>query len=577
VLQADLRIARPGLDLDVRLAVAPGEVVVVTGPSGAGKSTIVRAIAGLLRPDSGNVACGDEMWFAAPSSDGPDGRRIDRRPRDRRIGLVVQEGALLPHLSAWRNVAFAVADQSRDERRQRAFALLDRLGLASRVDARPSELSGGERQRVALARALARRPTALLLDEPFSALDLDTRRIAIGEVVAAAAEQRIPVLIVSHDDEDAVRLGARTLRLEHGRVVGAERARGERAALATVVATRRSAPRPVGTKLVVAESGDVTGSVSGGCVEADVCRLADEVLRGAPPRLQTYGIGDDDAFDVGLPCGGEIDVFVEPLPSNDADGLTAARIAAFAASGRRGVVLTVLEGPAVARKALVPLDGDDADPMAAVQGDRELPGLATLIARSADLTRSTVLEHDGVRVLADVYGPPVRLVVVGAYDIAEQLCALGRRLGWETAVVDARDRYATPARVPSAQQLVVAWPEEGLARVGLTASTAVVVLTHDHKFDVPALAAAARSPAFYVGALGSRRNQERRRPRLRDAGLSDIQIDRIAGPCGLDIGGDGPVETALSIVAEIVARERGRDGGPLRDGRGPIHDGDATP
>jgi xanthine dehydrogenase accessory factor len=364
------------------------------------------------------------------------------------------------------------------------------------------------------------------------------------------------------------------------RALAAEIARwhaaGERVALATVVATRRSAPRPVGTKLVVAESGEVAGSVSGGCVEADVCRVADEVLRGAPARLQTYGISDDDAFDVGLPCGGEIDVFVEPLPSADGDGLTAARIAAFAASGRRGVVLTVLEGPDAGRKALVPLDADD--PAGAAEGDRDLPGLGALVARSAGLTRSTVIEHEGVRVLADVHGPPVRLVVVGAYDIAEQLCALGRRLGWETAVVDARERYATAARVPSAQQLVVAWPEPGLAQVGLDATTAVVVLTHDHKFDVPALAAAARSPAFYVGALGSRRNQERRVPRLREAGLSAAQIDRISGPCGLDIGGDGPVETALSIVAEIVARERGRDGGALRDGRGRIHpagDGEA--
>ncbi|MFA4930211.1 MAG: XdhC family protein [Patulibacter sp.] len=355
------------------------------------------------------------------------------------------------------------------------------------------------------------------------------------------------------------------------------RAAGERIALATVVATRRSAPRPVGTKLVVAESGEVAGSVSGGCVEVDVCRVADEVLRGAPPRLQTYGISDDDALDVGLPCGGEIDVFVETLPTGDADGLTAERIAAFEASGRRGVVLTVLEGPAVARKALVPLDPDvaDPDPLAAVEGDRELPGLAALVARSTGLTRSTVIEHDGVRVLADVYGPPVRLVVVGAYDIAEQLCALARRLGWETAVVDARERYATAARVPSAQQLVVAWPEQGLAQVGLDASTAVVVLTHDHKFDVPALVAAVRSPAFYVGALGSRRNQQRRRPRLEEAGLTAEQIDRISGPCGLDIGGAGPVETALSIAAEIVAFERGRDGKPLRDGRGRIHASDA--
>ncbi|MBF6621718.1 MAG: ATP-binding cassette domain-containing protein [Patulibacter sp.] len=220
MLRVDARIARPGLDLDVRLDVGPGEIVVVAGPSGAGKTTIVRAIAGLLRPRWGTVACADEVWFAAPTPTPgePAPRRVDRRPRDRRIGLVVQEGALLPHLSAWRNVAFAIDDRPRGARRERAFELLDALGVASRADARPAALSGGERQRVALARALARRPTALLLDEPFSALDRATRRIAIGAVVATAAEQRIPTLVVSHDDEDAARLGARTLILRDGRL-----------------------------------------------------------------------------------------------------------------------------------------------------------------------------------------------------------------------------------------------------------------------------------------------------------------------------------------------------------------------
>lgn len=233
MLRVDARIARPGLELDVRLEIEPGEIVVVAGPSGTGKTTIVRAIAGLLRPRSGTVSCGEETWFAFPTphptearerdrSTRPlgasEGRRVDRRPRDRRIGLVVQEGALLPHLSAWRNVAFAIDDRPRGARRERALELLDRLGVAARADARPVALSGGERQRVALARALARRPTALLLDEPFSALDASSRRVAIDEVVAAAGDLRIPALVVSHDDGDAARLGARTMRLEGGRL-----------------------------------------------------------------------------------------------------------------------------------------------------------------------------------------------------------------------------------------------------------------------------------------------------------------------------------------------------------------------
>lgn len=252
--------------------------------------------------------------------------------------------------------------------------------------------------------------------------------------------------------------------------------------------------------------------------------------------------------------------------------IDAERLIALGPSGEHAVVLTVLEGPRVGAKALVALTGDRA-----VEGDADLPGLDELVAQAAGLTRSGVLVHDGVRVLADVHGPSTTLVVVGAYDVGEELCAQARRLGWRTVVVDARETYATRERLPSADELVVAWPEEGLARVAPDASTAVVVLTHDHKFDVPALRAAVRTPAFYVGALGSRSNQARRRPRLIEAGLTGDEIARIAAPCGLDLGGGTPAETALSIAAEIVARRNGRPGGPLRAGRGPIHDAQPPP
>lgn len=251
--------------------------------------------------------------------------------------------------------------------------------------------------------------------------------------------------------------------------------------------------------------------------------------------------------------------------------VTAERLLELDASGQRGVVLTVLEGPHVGSKVLAwltPLGTVDED---RIEGDRDLPGLTELLAASTRLTRPTLVVHEGARVLVDVYGPPVRLVVVGAYDVGEQLCALAHRLGWATAVLDARERYATSERMPSADELVVAWPAEGLAQLALDASTAVVVLTHDHKFDVPALVAAARSPAFYVGALGSRRNQARRRPLLLEAGLTEAQVDRISGPCGLDIGGETPPETALSIIAEILARRRGHGGGPLSETDQAIH------
>lgn len=212
MLSIDLTVRRPGLVVRAALDVAPGEIAVIVGPSGAGKSTIVRAVAGLLRPDAGTVRCGEHVWFAA---DPGERARVDRRPRDRHVGLVVQEGALFPHLSARHNVAFG-APGTRGERSALAAEELRQLGLGDRLDARPSGLSGGERQRVALARALARRPDALLLDEPFSALDLATRRQAITAVVRAVERQRIPTIVVSHDEGDAERLGARSYRVADG-------------------------------------------------------------------------------------------------------------------------------------------------------------------------------------------------------------------------------------------------------------------------------------------------------------------------------------------------------------------------
>jgi xanthine dehydrogenase accessory factor len=180
-----------------------------------------------------------------------------------------------------------------------------------------------------------------------------------------------------------------------------------------------------------------------------------------------------------------------------------------------------------------------------------------------------VLEHEGEQIFADVYGPPPRLFVYGAVDTAEALCRAAKLLGWRTIVADARGRFATGERVPSADELIVAWPDEALERVQPDLGTAIVVLTHDDKFDLPLLTAALATDAFYIGALGSRRNQERRRQLLRDAGVPDVE--RIAGPCGLDIGAESTAETALSILAEILARRAGRSGGPLQEAPHRIH------
>jgi xanthine dehydrogenase accessory factor len=323
------------------------------------------------------------------------------------------------------------------------------------------------------------------------------------------------------------------------------RSRGDRVALARVVATRRSAPRPVGSKLIVSERGELAGSVSGGCVESEVVEAAREVLAGGEPRLLTYGISDDLAISVGLPCGGEIDVWVsEPDP----ELLT--ELAAIAKDERRAVALVDLE---TGSERLVQ-DGEDAT--------------ADELIRAG---HSKVVELEGTRVFADVFGPPPRLLVYGAVDTADALCAAAHGLGWHTIVADARGRFATRDRLPHADEVLVAWPEEALARVQPDHATAIVVLTHDDKFDVPLLVGALQSDAFYIGALGSRRNQERRRERLLEAGVGEASLERISGPAGLDIGAHSPAETAISMLAEIMAVRSGRGGGRLKESSGRIH------
>jgi xanthine dehydrogenase accessory factor len=311
------------------------------------------------------------------------------------------------------------------------------------------------------------------------------------------------------------------------------RERGERVALATVVATRRSAPRPIGSKLAVSAQGELAGSVSGGCVESDVVLAAQEVLGGAGPRLVTYGITDDMAIGIGLPCGGEIDVFVEELRNEE----------------RPEVTLIVVAGEGVGERI----------------NDPELERAARRRGRSH------AFELGERTVFADVQAPPPRLVVYGAVDTAVALCRAAKLLGWRTVVADARATFATRERIPSADELLVLWPDEALAHVQPDFDTAVLVLTHDDKFDLPLLEAVLPTDAFYVGALGSRRNQERRRGLLLERGVDEDALDRIAGPSGLDIGADTPAETALSMLAEILAVRAERAGGRLKDAKTRIH------
>ena len=310
------------------------------------------------------------------------------------------------------------------------------------------------------------------------------------------------------------------------------RADGKAVALATVVATRRSAPRPLGSKLAVSETGELAGSVSGGCVESDVATQATEVLASGRPRLVSYGIADEDAWEVGLPCGGEIDVFLERVEGEMPDPETAQ------------VAFTVVDGERV--------------------GERWL-------STNGEVTRTGLHEIKGERVFAEVLGPPPLLLVFGAVDLAEELCRAANGLGWRTIATDARARFATRDRIPSAGELVVAWPEEALERFPPDDRTAVVVLTHEERWDVPAIMGALASDAFYVGAIGSRRTQERRRERLLEEGVPAEQLERLSGPAGLDLGAATSAETALSILAEILAIRAGREGGRLKASGERIH------
>ncbi|HEY1509425.1 MAG TPA: XdhC family protein [Solirubrobacteraceae bacterium] len=344
-------------------------------------------------------------------------------------------------------------------------------------------------------------------------------------------------------------------------------ARGERVAVATVVDTKKSAPQPAGTKMGINELGEVVGAVSGGCVEGAVVEIAELIIDGAAPQLLHYGIADEDAWDVGLPCGGEITVWVQTFTPDDLQG----RFTELERVGARAALVTVVEdSSATGQRMLVLPDGDPEGSL----GNPELDAAAAGFARDALWTeRSELREHAGTKVFVDVVAPPPRLIVVGAVDFAAQLCEVARIAGWRPFVIDPRARFATEARFPAAERVIVAWPEEGFAQLDpIDLATAIAVLTHDPKLDDAALGAALSSEAFYIGAMGSRRAQARRRDRLLAAGIDAELLDRVSAPIGLDLGALTAAETALSIMSEIVALRHGRPGGRLIGASGRIHD-----
>lgn len=356
---------------------------------------------------------------------------------------------------------------------------------------------------------------------------------------------------------------------------------GGTAGLGTVVRTFRSAPRPAGASMVVAPDGSVAGSVSGGCVESSVYEAATEAVSTDAPRFERYGVTDDDAFAVGLTCGGVLDVFVEPVSRRSFPELGA--VAEAIADDRPVAVVTVVGHPDPSRVGRHMVIGEST-----AEGSLGSPRIDDAIVDDARgllaAGTSTVLTYgpdgerlgDGMDVFVASYAPRPRMLVFGAIDFAAAVAEQGAFLGYRVTVCDARPIFATRNRFPSAEEVVVDWPHrylaEQLSAGALDQRTIVCVLTHDPKFDVPLLAIALRQPQLaFVGAMGSRRTHEDRVARLREEGLTDVELGRLSSPIGLDLGARTPQETAVSIAAEIVARRWGGSGEPLGSRHGRIH------
>jgi len=322
---------------------------------------------------------------------------------------------------------------------------------------------------------------------------------------------------------------------------------GKRVALATVVETWGSAPRTVGGKMAVSEDRRIAGSVSGGCVEGAVVEAASEVLSTGAPRLLRFGVSDDTAWAVGLACGGAIEVFVEPIAKEIFEPVRGALVAE-----RPVAVATVIRGEdgEVGRKVVLFEDGRTFG----ARNDAAIDAARAALAES----RSRRFAVGGREIFADVQLPSPRMVIVGGVHIAVALVGLAKALGFRTILVDPRTAFANPKRFPHVDEIRSEWPAEALSQIGLNAGSAVAVLAHDPKLDDPALVAALRSPAFYVGALGSTRTQEKRRARLLAAGVSEDALRRLHAPIGLDLGGRSPEEIALSVMAEVVAARHGK-------------------
>jgi xanthine dehydrogenase accessory factor len=332
------------------------------------------------------------------------------------------------------------------------------------------------------------------------------------------------------------------LMAEHEDILGAARgflARGQKAALATVVTTWGSSPRPVGSLLAVAEGGAFVGSVSGGCVEGAVVSEAEEVMKGAPAKLLKFGITNEQAWDVGLACGGKVEILVASL------------------SGSESQLDKIRDAQQKHRGAVLATDIETGAMTALIEDEMAQDAIGALAQAAIVQDRSQTIETSGRSVFLDVFAPRRRIALVGAVHIAQALAPMAALAGYEVTIIDPRTAFATEARFPGVT-ISHEWPDEALKGFSPDRRTAVVTLTHDPKLDDPALAAALKSDAFYIGSLGSRKTHASRLERLKEQGFSDADIARIHGPVGLAIGAVSPAEIAVSILAEITRDRRDR-------------------
>ena len=368
--------------------------------------------------------------------------------------------------------------------------------------------------------------------------------------------------------------------------IEAWQAQGVGIARAVVLRTYGSAPQREGAAMLLADDGRIAGAVSGGCIEGAAVGHMEAARASGRQRVVRFGVSDERAWEVGLACGGTIDVLIQPyIP---ASAIEAARAAAPAASqgpaaGRILVSVLPQGSPGEASRTsevgpvsvmVEPLVVHDDGRLEGSLGDREGDTMAAEAALAA-LARgaSTTIDLAGRQLFLEIYAPRPRLVVVGGVPVAMSLVRLARELGYETVVIDGRPAFATSERFPDVDQLIVGWPDEVAEEIGLGPADAVAVLSHDPKFDEPAIAEALRRGCRYVGAIGSRKTQRSRRDRLLERGLSAAQLDRLRGPIGLDLGGREPAETALAIMAEVVAARHEASGLPMRRSDGRVEPG----